>query len=149
MPEKPNIWLVDTSVFLNVLDVPGRNQDRKEILPEFAFRIKQGDTFLMPYAVVVETGNFIAQLNGNHKLIFAKKFVEQVRKAINGEAPWKLMRLPTSGDILLWLDKFPALAATGVGFADFSMIQELKEQRKLFAAYEVQIWSLDGHLQGY
>lgn len=32
MKDKPIIWLIDTSVFLNVIDVPGFNQERTHIL---------------------------------------------------------------------------------------------------------------------
>lgn len=45
-----DIVLLDTSVYLNVLDVPGFNQDRDEILDEFAVRVESGDYFLLPMA---------------------------------------------------------------------------------------------------
>ena len=41
---------MDTSVFTNVLNIPGRNQNRDDILELFKERIEDNDTFLLPYA---------------------------------------------------------------------------------------------------
>jgi hypothetical protein len=71
MTSKPIIWLIDTSVLLNVIDVPTFNQERALILRQFRERIVRGDTFLLPYPAIVETGNHIAQLNGNYKFTYA------------------------------------------------------------------------------
>lgn len=66
MPEKPVIWIVDTSVFLNVLDVPHFNQKRGEVLADFERRINNKDTFLLPITSVIETGNHIARFNNGN-----------------------------------------------------------------------------------
>lgn len=54
------IVLLDTSVYLNVLNVPGFNQDRQTVFDDFDKAIKQNDHFLLPLATVWETGNHIA-----------------------------------------------------------------------------------------
>ncbi len=39
---KHTIWIIDTSVFLNILDIPGYNQKRKSIISDFKIYIKMG-----------------------------------------------------------------------------------------------------------
>ena len=55
------IVLLDTSVYLNILDVPGWNQERDTILDEFEIRVGDDDIFLLPMATIWETGNHIAK----------------------------------------------------------------------------------------
>jgi hypothetical protein len=64
--------------FLNILDVGGFNQNRAAIISDFRTRIEDGDTFFLPYAAILETGNHIAQLHGNVKFTKAEEFVTQV-----------------------------------------------------------------------
>ena len=56
------IVLLDTSVYLNILDVPDFNQDRDEVFTTLQDSIGCGDYFLLPLATVWETGNHIADL---------------------------------------------------------------------------------------
>lgn len=149
MKNKPIIWLIDTSVLLNVIDVPNFNQERRLILSQFKERIERNDTFLLPYAAIVETGNHIAQLKGDYKFIYANIFTNQVKKALDGDTPWKPLKFPTFDDLATWLGGFPKFASEGIGFADYSMIKEWEQQAALFGAYSVRIWSLDKGLQGY
>lgn len=149
MKKRPIIWIMDTSVFTNVLNVPGRNQDRDEILELFKERIEGNDTFLLPYAAIIETGNHIAQLDGNYKYDYANKFIEQLKLAIEGKAPWKPMKFPTHEDLQNWLADFPAFCGKGIGFGDYSIIKEWEEQKEQFKAYSVRVWTLDDDLKGY
>lgn len=146
---RPIIWIIDTSVFLNVLDVPNFNQDRTTILVEFEERIKAKHTFLLPYSAILETGNHIVQVNGDQKYIFAQKFATQVSKAIEGTSPWKTMSFPEKSSVLEWLQDFPNSAKQGQGFGDHSIVKEWEKQKTLFSAYSIRIWSTDTHLQGY
>lgn len=146
---KPNIWIVDTSIFCNILDLPGKNQNREEIIGEFEAGIKAGGKFFLPYVVLIETGNHIAQLNGNLKFTKAQKFVSLVEKALNGETPFTPLKFPEKEELLHWINGFPEKSGQGIGFGDFSIIKDWEEQKELFGAYSVRIWSLDAGLQGY
>ena len=55
------IVVVDTSVLLNVLDVPGRNESRSGVLGRLAELIDDGAHLFIPMAAIVEVGNHIAQ----------------------------------------------------------------------------------------
>ena len=151
MPEKPIIWIVDTVILLNVLDVPGKNQDRGPVLRDFQTRIERGDTLLLPFGAIIETGNHIACLtSGNHRREYAQKFSEQVKKAIKGESPWIPLNFPKREDMFVWLDDFPSSATRQLSLVDHSIIKEWEEQCQMYKKkYQVRIWSLDGGLVGY
>ena len=144
------VAIVDTTVFLNVLDVPNRNADRHRILSDLKALIQSGTTLLLPMAAVYETGNHIAQLpDGGNRRRFAAKFVEQVEKAICGTAPWQAMKAPTTEQVGQWLADFPVSAMREAGMGDLSIIKEWEEARKRTPHLRVFIWSLDGDLDGY
>ena len=57
-----DIVIVDTSVLLNVLDVPAFNQHRREVFAQFNELLDSGASFLLPMAAIFETGDHIADL---------------------------------------------------------------------------------------
>ncbi|MBO0612093.1 MAG: hypothetical protein RL122_1764 [Pseudomonadota bacterium] len=59
-----SICVIDTSVFTNLLKVPGRNQNEAEVLRAYQEYAELGCKFILPIATIVETGNHIAQ-NGH------------------------------------------------------------------------------------
>lgn len=153
-----SICLIDTSIFLEILNVPNYNQHRASVLEDFITYSQAGCTFLLPMATILETGNHIAQ-NGDGTLRrkTAIHFVEQVKAAFTGEAPWRPTTFPNTEEILLWIDQFPDLAGKnkaplkleGTSFGDLSIIQEFHKSCNLFSMSEVFIWSLDSDLKNY
>lgn len=154
-----DIVLLDTSVYLNVLDVPGFNQDRDNILDDFAVRVKRGDYFLLPTATIWETGDHIADLtDGRLRRQFAQSLVEQVTQAFNNNAPFRTTYFPDSEVFLRWLGDFPDYAQRnksdrqtreGVSLSDLSIIKEWEQTRDRHAMSRVLIWSLDRDLAAY
>ena len=154
-----DIVLLDTSVYLNVLDVPGFNQDRDEILDEFAVRVESGDYFLLPMATIWETGDHVADLpDGRLRRQFAQSLVEQVTQAFDNQAPFKTTYFPDSEVFLQWLGDFPEYAQRnksdrqtreGVSLSDLSIIKEWEQTRNRHRMSRVLIWSLDRDLAAY
>lgn len=154
-----SIVLLDTSIYLNRLDVPGNNQDRDAVLDEFERRIKNDDSFLLPMATVWETGNHIADCrDGATRRKFAEIFVSDVEKALNGLTPYKATYFPARDEFLVWLRAFPEFAKRnksakktreGVSLADLSMIKEWERTCARHPMSRVLIWSLDQDLLGY
>lgn len=150
MPLKPTMWLIDTTIFLNILDIPSFNQNRPEVFADFSQRIDLGDTFLLPFTSIIESGNHIAQIpNGNQRQQFASRFATMVRESIAGNTPWTPLQFPSQGDLLQWLSDFPNNAQQGKGLGDHMIIKQWEEQCRRFPAFTVKIWSLDSDLQGY
>ncbi|MEG4086359.1 MULTISPECIES: hypothetical protein [unclassified Microcoleus] len=153
-----SICLIDTSIFLEILNVPNYNQHRESVLEDFRTYSLAGCTFLLPMATILETGNHIAQ-NGDGTLRrkTAIRFVEQVKAAFAGIAPWRPTPFPSTAEILEWIDQFPDEAGKnkapnkqeGTSFGDLSIIQEFHKSCNIFSMSEVFIWSLDKDLENY
>jgi hypothetical protein len=143
------IVLVDTSVLMNVLDVPGFNQQRAATLSEFEELVNANAHLFIPMAAVFEAGNHIAQLpQGQVRRSIAEVFVRAIQAALNDEAPWKPMRFPSSSAFALWLNDFPDAAMRGLGMGDLSIQKEWQEQCALYPMSRVRVWTLDGDLEG-
>lgn len=153
------IVLLDTSVYLNVLDVPGFNQDRTDVLAQFEKSIRSGDYFLLPLAAVWETGNHIADLSdGQTRRRYAEVLEADVTKAFKGEVPYRATHFPGREEFLRWLVDFPDVVMRskseqkqreGVSLADLSIIKEWEHNCNLHPLSRVRVWSLDGDLAGY
>ncbi|MDM3858000.1 MAG: hypothetical protein PT120_24690 [Aphanizomenon gracile PMC649.10] len=107
-------------------------------------------------ATILETGNHIAQNgDGTIRRKTAIHFVEQVKAAFTGKAPWRTTAFPDTTEILVWIDQFPDLAGKnkapdkqeGTSFGDLSIIEEFNKLCTRFPMSEVFIWSLDRDLQ--
>ncbi|KAF0179385.1 MAG: hypothetical protein FD161_1484 [Limisphaerales bacterium] len=146
-----SIALIDTSVFCNLLKVPGRDQHCEEMLSELTQLIEQRTTLLLPMTAVIETGNHIAKVSdGGRRRTAALRFCSEVGKAIDGTAPWTATPFWEVVALRNWLDEFPDQAMRGVGMGDLSIIKEWERQCDLHKARRVFIWSLDGtDLGGY
>lgn len=151
-----NVCIIDTSVFLNLLNVPGKNNEIEQVTDDFKQYVDLGVTFILPMATIVETGNHIAQNgNGRTRRDTAFRFCEAVKGAFNGEAPYRPSEFPDSTEVLEWIDRFPVLAgqnkspqktSEGTSFGDLSIIEEFRKCVTRFSMSEVFIWSLDSDL---
>lgn len=153
------IVLLDTSIYLNVLDVPGHNQDRGRVIDEFRDCITSRDYFLLPLATVWETGNHIADLgDGQTRRRYAQSLLDDLTKAFNGVLPYSATHFPAREEFLAWLGDFPDMAMRskserkqreGISLADLSIIKEWEQNCARHSMSRVRIWSLDSDLAGY
>jgi hypothetical protein len=143
------IVIVDSSVFLNILDVPDRNQSRDAVLDRLSVLIDAGAHLFIPMAAIVEVGNHIAHVkNGTHRRAAAERFVDQVRSALDNQAPWKPVNFPSNHEVLGWLDAYPESATRGVGMGDLSIHKEWEACCRQYAMSHVWVWTLDNDLAG-
>ena len=141
------IVIVDTSVLLNIIDVPGRSQHKSEVLDQLETLIDNGDHLFIPMAAIVEVGNHIAHVdNGAQRRDAAERFVKEVRSALADQAPWKPVNFPSNDEVLNWLNVFPDSAMRGVGMGDLSIKQEWESCCRKYAMSHVWVWALDGDL---
>ena len=145
-----DIVIVDTSVLLNVLDVPAFNQHRAEVFEQFDELADADASFLLPMAAIFETGDHIADLSdGRQRRRYAERFRDRIREALKGEAPWVPIRFPDSRQLAEWLNSFPDYAMRGPDMSDLSIIKAWEVECTRHPSRRVRIWSLDQHLQGY
>lgn len=153
------ICLIDTSIFLNIPQVPNRSNDHVKVDRDFREYINLGMTFILPMATILETGNHVAQ-NGNGALRrkTATRFVDAVKSTFNGSAPWTPSEFPNMGEISTWIERFPACAGAnkapgkpneGTSFGDLSIIEEYQKCIRRFPLSEIFIWSLDSDLSQF
>lgn len=84
-----DVVFVDTSVLLNVLDVPGKNSDHVEVASTFKQRVQEGHTFVIPATSVIEVGNHIAQLSDGDCV--------EIEPADSSGSSWPRCRAPRPG----------------------------------------------------
>ncbi len=153
-----SICIIDTSIFLNLLNVPRRNESKEAVRKDFETFIESDCIFLLPMATILETGNHIAQNgDGNQRRVIAQAFVTQIKAAFLGDAPWRPIDFPSPQEISTWLEQFPDLAGKnktsdkleGTSFGDLTIIQDFEKTCKKFPMSEVFIWSLDQDLATY
>lgn len=154
------ITLLDTSVYLNILDVPGCNQQRQEVYSSFAMRLKREDIFFLPIATIWETGNHIANIrDGRVRRDYGLKFTEDVRLAIEGNTPYRATYFPEWEIFGDWLKDFPEMVMIntgrngkekeGISLSDHTIIKEWERRCSESPMSNVEIWSLDQHLSSY
>ena len=147
-----NVKIIDTSVMLNLLEVPNMCSDADKVKIEWKQNLDSNDVLIMPFATIIETGNHIAHIsNGNKRRGIALKFGEFLRKTANGEAPWKLYGANNTKEELLYLaDNIESFAISEIGIGDMSIVYAYKRYiEETPGVGTIMIWSTDKHLQGY
>lgn len=146
------ICLIDTSIFLEILNVPQKASQSELIFQELKEKIEARESLFLPMATILETGNHIAKakkVDGNQRRICAEKFVNQVTQALEGKSPFTPISFLKKEDLQGWLKEFPDEAMQGRGLGDLSIIHDWQRICDQNLGRRVYIWSLDKHLKGY
>lgn len=102
------ICLIDTSIFLEILNVPHKASQSELILQELKEKIEARESLFLPMATILETGNHIAQNgDGNQRRICAETFVVQVTQALEGKSPFTPINFLKKEDLQGWLKELP------------------------------------------
>lgn len=138
------VCLLDTSVVLEMLRVPGKSGTLPDVDAELRARQARAD-LVLPLATVVETGNHIGQCSGDrHRL--ASAFAGLVQRSLEGKAPFTVHPFPDDDAWEEILTRFPEWAAGGSGLGDLTIVHACEQLRARFPHRTVEIWSLDEHL---
>lgn len=141
------VAIVDTSVLLNLVPVPGENQQQEQVAAEFKRLVDSNTALLLPVATLIETGNHIARLaDGGQRHRTATKFAKLAIDELDGKSPFTATAPP---EIRAVIERFAEFAKQTIGLADLSIIGEYERLVKLNPGRRVSIWSLDDHLAGY
>ena len=144
------ICLVDTSIFVQIVNVPFMSNDRPAILEALKSKLAATESLFLPMATIIETGNHIGQNgDGRQKRACAIDFVKQVELAIDGKSPFTALNFLEAKDMRRWLAEFPNWAMRGSGLGDLSIVHDWERIRDQNEARRVYIWSLDEHLAAY
>ncbi|MEB3189715.1 MAG: hypothetical protein VKL42_05150 [Snowella sp.] len=144
------ICLIDTSIFVEILNVPIMANQHQQVLQALEFKIKAKESLFLPMATILETGNHIGQNgDGNQRRQCANRFVQQVGKALAGTSPFTPISFLKREDLQQWLTQFPNKAMEGIGLGDLSIIQDWQRLCEQNEGRRVYIWASDSHLQNY
>ena len=146
------VLFVDTSVMVNLLNIPGRNQHHNEAIIEYNKLMEQEKiVFVIPVATLVETGNHIAHISdGNLRFLIGKEFADLVRSAISMEGSWVTASEIPPNVLDVGLDKFMQFVPSGTGLGDATIVAQFEEYwTKQQPIGTMRIWSYDNHLQGF
>ena len=146
-----NVHFVDTSVLVELLNIPQKSKNHQAIKAEYEELTKNKDIFILPVAVLIETGNHIAHISdGNVRRNIAIKFAEFLKKAVNHENNLNVMPELSENVLKKVIDCFPSQAQAEVGFGDTSIIEQFKDYWSNHQPIgHMRIWSLDDHLSAY
>lgn len=153
-----SLVLIDTTVFLNLLEIPHRCQNKDEIKEQFAKYPSDSNRFILPFSTIWETGNHIAQIKDGKEVRkkYANFFCVLVKKAMNGEAPFRVIDPPKNEDVLEWLASFPDAAGSGskkdeegISWGDYTIIKTFEKLKEKMKMTSIKIWSTDRDLDHY
>ena len=149
------IYLIDSSILLEILSVPKHSVNGEKYRKEFLARAQAGCKFILPFATIIETGNFIGQIvDGGTRRHCAKSFRDLLVNAVRGSAPFisspyltKDLILESAESFVDWTVHYKS------GFGDLTILKEYMAYRA-FCLYSkkdatVAIWSLDEHLSAH
>jgi len=145
------ICIIDTSIFCEVLQVPHKSDKQKAAkVREELIAKSQSESLLLPMTTVLETGNHIGQ-NGDGTLRrkTAQRFVEQVKRALDGTAPFVVTPMLDRTRLVALLETFPDWVQQKSGLGDLTIRDVFDQQCALSPNRLVYIWSMDTHLQSY
>lgn len=150
---------IDTSILLNLIDVPGKNSDRTAVAADFRKQQAEGATFVLPVTTIIESGNHIAQLEGYGQLRrqCADKLVAALKAALIDEPPWVLTDAAWTADMVHALvhgsttrPRALDLLTQGIGTGDMGILAEMDALRgRIPSATPVRLWTLDHGLAAH
>lgn len=143
------VCVIDTSIFCEILGVARKSSNHQETVGKLQEKIEAGEAIILPLATILETGNHIAQqkTDGNRRRQVAENFVNDIRQALDDEAPLQLTSSISREEVLSYLDRFPDDAMRGVSLGDLTIRHEFERQCGRHRGRRVYIWSKDKELQ--
>jgi len=149
---------IDTSILLEILEVPDKCEDPKKYQKEFAeFATQSQASVIMPISVLIETGNHINHITGNQpaKEKSTQRFLDILKLFIHSTNPWSFYGYNfTADDIERVIGKYQEYRYSGPGIGDvfildsyFEYVAKLKDSGN--QNHKIEIWTLDQHLTGY
>lgn len=146
-----SIALIDTSILLELLEVPGRDSKSAEIKKQL--REKQRDakeSLILPLAAILETGNHVGRVpDGALRRQAAKRFVDVIELALKNQAPF-VARVPENENVSRWCSDFQEwVKPEKRELTDLSIRETWERVCDENPGRRVYIWSLDSHLASF
>jgi len=149
------VLIIDASILCVWLQVPSKDtagvrRDKNAVDKEIERKTKEGYTFILPIAAIIETGNHITQATDCYNT--AKRLADALVKSAKGVSPWAVF----SGQNVIWTaealkeiaDEWPKLATSKLSMGDYTIIQIANYYYSL-GNFHVEIFTDDKQLKAW
>lgn len=153
------VLIFDTSVLCCWLQVPTKDTcgpendqwDHSRIEKLVQSERQAGSTFVLPVASIIETGNHIAQINGDRYTV-AKALADKMKDAAEKVTPWAAFsdqsNLWTTEKLNVLAEEWPQLATQGLGIGD-ATIKDVADYYASIGSFAVEILTGDQGLKAH
>lgn len=153
------LQLLDTSILVELLQVPGECARHHATVAEFEARSVPPTELQMPVASIVEAGAHVGRVaNGHERRACAGRFAKMVRSTVDREAPWSFTPLDWDVAFLSELtaptdDRAPkiveSLSRQFLEMGDLLIVSEFRRVKANLDArvVDVDVWTYDGNLR--
>jgi predicted nucleic acid-binding protein len=152
------VLVVDTSYLLELFKVPDYFDPgfSEKVKQRFKKAAKAGHRFYVPFAVVFEVANHIADgRNDVRRAELAEQLARTVRQSVEKGTPWVIV--PAPEDILLHVSELPRLcdvyaaefADQRIGLSDTAIIESSRRLKAKYGSFGnlVHIWTKDKRMK--
>ena len=152
------VLIFDTSIMCVWLQVPGKDtcttKDNTITYDSINKKIeeekKNGTTFILPIASIIETGNHIAHSAGD-KYDLGGKFANLICDTANSTSPWAAFTEQSTlwkpENLVALADRWKKSVVAGQSIGDASIVEVAEYYAKL--GFEVEIYTGDEDLKSY
>lgn len=157
---KRRVELLDTSIVVEILAIPGKSTRHDEISAEFDMRQQAGVELHLPVAAIIEAGNHVDRIaNGHDRRRAAQGFSTLITATCNGTAPWSFNPLTWDPPLLqsLIAPKYTSLlplaeslASKHLQMGDLLLVAQFLRMRGNLdrRVVDLDVWTLEATLRG-
>jgi len=152
--------LLDTSVVVELLQIPHESSRHEEAVEEFEQRRERGVELQLPVAAVVQAGAHVGRIDGgHHRRKCAVRLSRMIESTFEKSAPWSFTPLDWDSSFLSELvqptdSRAPALAESlardYLEIGDLLIVAEYRRVRSNLpvSVVDVDVWTYDAGLRG-
>ena len=151
--------LVDTSIVVELLRVPGKSGRHAETVEAFEDRAASGIELQMPVAAVIQAGAHVGRLgDGYERRRCADLLAALITNTIEKAVPWSFTPLAWDRELLVQLINPPddapglvdSLATEFLEIGDLIIVSEYRRIRRNLdtRVVDVDVWTYDANLRG-
>lgn len=152
------VELLDTSILVELLRVPGEHEHVEEIEAAFLEKQSNGVTFQVPAGTLIETGAHISRIdNGHYRRECAKRFESVISQTHAGETPWTFTELEWGHDFIEEIlnptsehqSIRESLASQNLEMGDLVILTEFRRLRLQLdlTVVDLDVWTQDAALR--
>lgn len=159
MIRRRRVELLDTSILLELLEVPFESSKRVEVLKELDERARLGADLLVSVAAIVEAGDHVGRIdNGDARRRCAQRLADLIAATVDPKKPWSFQAMDWNEQLMRDIlapssDRIPQLvdsiATQYLEMGDLLIVAEFERLRKNLDSrvVDVDVWTLDTSLR--